>query len=969
MADRSISVRLRADVADFRQGLRQASGELDSFVQKANKNTITAESSGARLVQSMKNQREAWDTAGRAMMVFGAGTATALAGSVKAASDWESAFAGVRKTVDTTVEGYAALSDGLRQMARELPASHAEIAGVAEAAGQLGISEGNILSFTRTMIDMGEATNLSANEAATTLAKFANIMGTSQAQFSNLGSSIVSLGNNFATTESDIANMALRLASAGRQIGLTEGDVLGIATALSSVGIEAEAGGSAFSRVMLGMRKAVDTGSDALNVFARTAGMSTQEFARAFRENAGQALTAFISGLGQMEAAGQSTQPILEALGMTDIRVGNALRSSASAADLFAEAMRLGNEAYGENTALADEAAQRYETFQSQLGMLKNSLVEVGISIGQTLLPVLKLVVGGVSWVANAFADLPAPIQAVLGGLGGLVSAASLVGGGFLLLAPRILEGVEAFRRLRQANIPLISKSIEGLGGVAGKVGPLLGKAGLAGAAIAAGAAFLSFADDLDYANAGLLDTATILDRLHGWKQGDFFEGLFGGKAVSAYYKDLETVFDNLANPSFYKHVENSLWGLIDGTGFRDMKRSIEELDNAFKTLDPSSAAARFRQLWQEAGGTEEAFNNIMKAMPGLKAKLESAAEAAGVTKDPLAMMAWLASDAADASEGLAGAVSEVKEASDDAAAALDEYLEFVSRAAGVAISADEAQIQYAKTLREAQGLLESTAYKEATLTEQQEMRTQALIDVSKRGWESVQALYAEDASAESLAASHQQLVNDLYATALQMGLNEEAAWALTQRYAGIPKDIKSKAEFDDYVAKLSADELLNLLNTLNGKTTRSTHLHTTQYITTGDTTHAIRTNGTGGSYSSSSGRMRAEFWGGGYTGPGGVLEPAGIVHKGEVVWSQRDIARAGGVAVVEAMRLGLRGYQAGGIVQSPAPHVTRPVINVATPSLDGMRIEGALQVGDALVPLIDGRIVRREKQRALVRR
>ncbi|UIJ29546.1 hypothetical protein LV780_09550 [Cereibacter azotoformans] len=56
-------------------------------------------------------------------------------------------------------------------------------------------------------------------------------------------------------------------------------------------------------------------------------------------------------------------------------------------------------------------------------------------------------------------------------------------------------------------------------------------------------------------------------------------------------------------------------------------------------------------------------------------------------------------------------------------------------------------------------------------------------------------------------------------------------------------------------------------------------------------------------------------FSGGGYTGPGGKNEPAGVVHKGEVVWSQADVAKAGGVAVVEAMRRGARGYASGGVV------------------------------------------------------
>jgi lambda family phage tail tape measure protein len=60
-------------------------------------------------------------------------------------------------------------------------------------------------------------------------------------------------------------------------------------------------------------------------------------------------------------------------------------------------------------------------------------------------------------------------------------------------------------------------------------------------------------------------------------------------------------------------------------------------------------------------------------------------------------------------------------------------------------------------------------------------------------------------------------------------------------------------------------------------------------------------------------------FSSGGFTGFGGKYEPAGIVHKGEVVWSQRDVAAAGGVATVEAMRKGNKGYANGGIVGGAA--------------------------------------------------
>lgn len=84
-------------------------------------------------------------------------------------------------------------------------------------------------------------------------------------------------------------------------------------------------------------------------------------------------------------------------------------------------------------------------------------------------------------------------------------------------------------------------------------------------------------------------------------------------------------------------------------------------------------------------------------------------------------------------------------------------------------------------------------------------------------------------------------------------------------------------------------------------------------------------------------GAVANKSWGlwadGGYTGPGGVNDPAGIVHAGEVVWSQRDVARAGGVNVVEALRLGRRGYANGGVVNVPAMSPAMMTANSNAPS------------------------------------
>ena len=125
-----------------------------------------------------------------------------------------------------------------------------------EIAGQLGIATESLTEFTETMINLGVATNLSAEEAATNLAKFANIVNMADygtdgiSNWERLGSVVVDLGNNFATTEADIVEMATRLASTGSLVGLTESQIMALATAMSSVGIQAESGGSTMAKLL-----------------------------------------------------------------------------------------------------------------------------------------------------------------------------------------------------------------------------------------------------------------------------------------------------------------------------------------------------------------------------------------------------------------------------------------------------------------------------------------------------------------------------------------------------------------------------------------------------------------------------------------------------------------------------------------------------------------------------------------------
>ena len=354
-----------------------------------------------------------------------------VAGTVKAASDFETAFTGVKKTVDEAIDSngkvtysYEMLEEGIRNMAKRMPQSANDIAGVAEAAGQLGIKTEDVLTFTETMIMLGDSTNLSSEEAATSLARLANVTGLSADDYGRLGSTIVELGNNLATTEADIVNMATRLAGAGTQVGMTEAEILSMAGALSSVGIESEAGGSAFSKVMINMQLAAEKGGGALDDFAKVAGMSSEEFAKAYKDDATGALMTFIDGLSKSEERGISAIKVLDDMDIKEVRLRDSLLRAANASGVFTDALDIGQNAWEENTALTDEATKKYETFESKLKILKNEIVDIAIEFGGPLMDalskgmeILKPIIEKVAELAKKFADASPEKQKLIIGI------------------------------------------------------------------------------------------------------------------------------------------------------------------------------------------------------------------------------------------------------------------------------------------------------------------------------------------------------------------------------------------------------------------------------------------------------------------------------------------------------------------------------------------------------------------------
>ena len=916
MSERTVRVSLTAQVTGYLQGM-----------EKARKATADAGTAAEKAAREIEAQKQAMESAGRGLMAVGVVAVAATALSVKAAIGWQSAWTGVEKVIDGTPAELKKVEEGLRSLTKVLPASHDEIAAVAEAAGRLGIQAGSVTDFTRVMIDLGEATNITAEAAATDLARFMNVMGTSTDMVSNLGSAVVDLGNNFATSESEIVAMAMRLTGAGKQIGLTEGEVLGLAAALSAVGIEAEAGGSAISKVMIDIASSVEEGGDRLSQFADIAGVSAKDFTDQWKKDPGAALALFVEGLANAETQGASTLGMLEDLGITEVRMRDALLRSASASDDFSAAMGRGNKAFEENTALAAEAEKRYATVESQLGIMTNRVTDAAISFGQVFLPAVSAAAEGIGSMADALGALSPEVQGVIAASALLGGAVALAGGVFLLALPKIAAFQVSLGILATSSMPAVAASATGMmvatnratAAMAASARFLTGPWGLALAASAvAVGVFVTYLDSLKDSAAEVENSMkTAKDA------ADIFNSIGEGRNVTAFadvkaqLKDLPTLLQESADQS------SNLWSRLGGResfGALQALRDIGvELARTAGT-DLPEAQRQFSLLADETDGTEQSLWRLISSMPAYKDALIQQATAldidANSSNEAANKTALLKLAQEDATPVALTAAEAYLETADKAASLDDELktlIDSMNEANGVAQDAVSSNANY-------QGALEDSRKKVEELVEANGIQSDALdentakgsenaamlADLARKSQDAAQAALEAGGSMDDYKGSLEGGRKSIYDTALALTGSADAAQKLTDNIDAMPPEREIKIIAD------TANALRDFNNLIAGMNGRTVHIAT----------------GAGGS----GGMTRAD--GGEIYGIGGPRQdniPI-MASAGEHMFDAEDVKAMGGQAAVYNFRAGLHSRQSGyadgggvGRYASPVQYVSAP--------------------------------------------
>ena len=376
--------------------------------------------------------------------------ASSVAGNVTAYGSLEAAITNVERTTGIAREQVVELANEIRELGAEVtPTTSAELLRFAEIAGQLGTnSTEDILLLVNAAEQLGVATNIAGDEAATLLSRILQSTGEGIPAIGNLSSSVVELGNNFAAREDEIVNFTREIVTATRDINLSSAAAAGLGTTLAVAGQRAEASRTAISRLSQAIRRAGTEGGESLERLAQITGQTTDELQENLGERSEEIILDFVRGLARVQEQGGVTLDVLRQFGIDGQEAAGVFNGLTAQVDTLARALDSSRVAYADGLAQVREASNVYANQESAVGRLQNQFVNLREELGRAFADETNAAVnlfsdsldGAEDSLVNLFEILPD----VISGVGELSNSL----GGFLDLLG--VEGVGAIEGLAE---------------------------------------------------------------------------------------------------------------------------------------------------------------------------------------------------------------------------------------------------------------------------------------------------------------------------------------------------------------------------------------------------------------------------------------------------------------------------------------------------------------------------------------
>ena len=479
MASSEIRATLTLDIKDFTSNMTQAQSQISNFSQSASGKFSEMGNKWSSVGEGFAKSGQKIQTTGKNIIGALMPISGVIVGGVKSFADYDGAVAQLSRTSGLTDKDLDSMKATLATLSNQLGLTETDVTNIASSVAAYGITGvKDISGVTKVAAQMGVAfENVSAEDAAASIAKFGNITNFSMKDVDKLASCIAGLENNSAALAPEIMEVNNRIGGICSSVKMTAPEISAWSTTLISGGMSAELAGSNFTKFQGVLSSACSQGGEAVQGFADVAGMSADEFIQLYQTDATAATEAFLQGLNKIEDGGGSVVSVLDALGLSGTEQVRMMQVLMAAADDTGDGysdldkyMSIANDEFDRGKALQEEFETQSDTLAFALQSLKAELTDTGKAIGEALSPAVKD-------VAKKFTDWLGKVQQfaqehpkVVQGIAGIVAGAMAFGGVALVVGKFVsaIGGIVSGIGGAISAVSSIASAISGLGGVIG---------------------------------------------------------------------------------------------------------------------------------------------------------------------------------------------------------------------------------------------------------------------------------------------------------------------------------------------------------------------------------------------------------------------------------------------------------------------------------------------------------------------
>lgn len=383
---------------------------------------------------------------GRAMFFFiSLPLATFFTGIIRTAVAFDDAMIRVRKTANLTSAETKTLTGHLRNLAKYIAMSHVELAGIAEVIGQAGVqSVKSIGELTEVFAMLAITTDLTADSAADSMVKIANAfqwnLNKSTDEVWRLANVINKLENDTAASAAEITNTLAGWSQVATTLRITAYEAAALSAVLVSLGISSDEAATALRNMGIYLGRNADVIAQVMGTNEK---YSTQaKVLTAINEDAVQVYMDLAMALDAYSESGKNAEAIVTSMDVANIRGGRGLTALTQNIGLVGKTLNAANKEWNGATSLAREYNMAMESTKNQTQVLKNNISDVGITIGQYVLPyinkMIQIAIPAIQKLGDSFSKLSEKGKITALAIMGLL----VVGGPLVMLFGQLFHGV-----------------------------------------------------------------------------------------------------------------------------------------------------------------------------------------------------------------------------------------------------------------------------------------------------------------------------------------------------------------------------------------------------------------------------------------------------------------------------------------------------------------------------------------------